>query len=334
MQHWKLSESTYFPAERESVWRNVMSQICLPEGIPIGRDKLYGDVINVISPAGICFSRVQSTAQILSGACTTSQDSIWLAILLDGESMLLNTHAATGDAPPALQQVVNASDILYGPTGVDSTLRLSSDFSLLYVKIPKHALPARLVNPTMLGVGALATTTGPGRMLASLLRSVAEELDTIDDSTLRPVETALTEFVVACLGEKAGICSFGNPSRSAHFHQICQSLESQLSDPGLNLHSIAQQQRVSARYIQKLFEEGGLSFGMYVRERRLENCRRELSNPLFRKLSISEICFRWGFNDAAHFSRTFHQRFGATPRLFRQMTCTAQGAENSLCTLQ
>jgi AraC-like DNA-binding protein len=34
--------------------------------------------------------------------------------------------------------------------------------------------------------------------------------------------------------------------------------------------------------------------------------------------SISDICFRWGFNDAAHFSRSFRADYGMTPRAFRQ----------------
>jgi AraC-like DNA-binding protein len=35
-------------------------------------------------------------------------------------------------------------------------------------------------------------------------------------------------------------------------------------------------------------------------------------------LSISEICFRWGFNGSAHFSRAFRDQYGVSPREFRQ----------------
>jgi len=313
MQQWKLSTASYYPGERETVWRDAMTQICLPMAVPAaGQDDFFGDVVNVVSPLGIEFSCVRASAQTLSGACSTHPDAIWLALLLDGRSILQD------DAATPSRQPLEANDILYGPTGVDSTLQLPSEFRMLYVKIPRQVLHPRLVNPTLLGVGALSGRAGAGRMLACLLRTVAEDLEGLDDDTLRPIETALAEFVVACLGERAGICSFGSPARSAHFNQICQSIESQLGDPDLGLAGLAVQQRVSPRYIQKLFEEAGLSFGQYVRQRRLDNCRRELANPLYRKLSISEICFRWGFNDAAHFSRSFHQQYGVTPRAFRQ----------------
>jgi AraC-like DNA-binding protein len=33
---------------------------------------------------------------------------------------------------------------------------------------------------------------------------------------------------------------------------------------------------------------------------------------------ISDIAFAWGFNDLAHFSRIFKQKFGASPREWRK----------------
>lgn len=63
---------------------------------------------------------------------------------------------------------------------------------------------------------------------------------------------------------------------------------------------------------------GHMSFTGYVRDRRLERCRQELMSPAHRGLSVSEICFRWGFNDAAHFSRSFRAKFDMTPRSCRK----------------
>jgi AraC-like DNA-binding protein len=37
-----------------------------------------------------------------------------------------------------------------------------------------------------------------------------------------------------------------------------------------------------------------------------------------RDKSITQIAFSWGFNNAAHFSRCFKTRFGATPSDYRQ----------------
>ena len=106
--------------------------------------------------------------------------------------------------------------------------------------------------------------------------------------------------------------------RLALFHRICQTIEAELGDPELSLTKVARHQGISPRNMQKLFEFGGQSFGQYVRTRRLERCHADLGSPLQAHLSISEICFRWGFNDAAHFSRAFRAQYGMTPRECRR----------------
>ena len=60
------------------------------------------------------------------------------------------------------------------------------------------------------------------------------------------------------------------------------------------------------------------SFRSYVQMQRLERCKRDLSDPAHATRHISDIAFAWGFNDLAHFSRIFKQKFGASPREWRE----------------
>ena len=50
----------------------------------------------------------------------------------------------------------------------------------------------------------------------------------------------------------------------------------------------------------------------------LQERRADLANRLYGHLSITDICFRWGFNDAAHFSHAFRDQFNVSPRQYRQ----------------
>jgi AraC-like DNA-binding protein len=155
------------------------------------------------------------------------------------------------------------------------------------------------------------------RIFSNLLHSIVADLEELTDEHIRPIEVALSEFVISSLAESAATSCF-DLAGASNFHRISQAIELQLGDGDLTLHQIAEQQHVSARYIQKLFQQAGLSFSQYLRRRRLEHCHADLASPAHRSLSVSDICFRWGFNDAAHFSRSFRADYGMTPRAFRQ----------------
>jgi AraC-like DNA-binding protein len=52
---------------------------------------------------------------------------------------------------------------------------------------------------------------------------------------------------------------------------------------------------------------------------RLEECAKQIRNPAWTGHTLTEIAFGWGFNSAAHFTRTFHEQFGMAPREYRRV---------------
>ena len=94
-------------------------------------------------------------------------------------------------------------------------------------------------------------------------------------------------------------------------------VDAHLSDPALSPAVIARAHYVSLRQLHALFAEHGSTVAATIREQRLARCRADLIDPLLVHRTISEIAARWGFTDSAHFSRTFKQRFGLTPRDLR-----------------
>ena len=91
------------------------------------------------------------------------------------------------------------------------------------------------------------------------------------------------------------------------------------ADQHLSVGSVAQAVGLSVAHLHRLFrqcEEQPLAH--YVWAERLEACKRLLADPAAAGRSVSEIAFGLGFNDAAHFSRAFRARFGASPREWRE----------------
>lgn len=94
-------------------------------------------------------------------------------------------------------------------------------------------------------------------------------------------------------------------------------IEADLGNPDLEICEIAARNGINVRYLHKLFAETGVSVGTWIRRRRLEMCRRDLAATALVNRSVTEIAFRWGFNDMSHFSKTFKREFGVSPREFR-----------------
>jgi len=292
----------------EHTWANAMEQIWLPAPEPRDRDGFFGSVSTIVSPQGIEFSHLCSSAQTISGRCSEAPTSLWVALLIEGAF-------SWGDDADGVE--LCAGDLLYGPTGRASTLVVRGDFRMLYITVPQRLLHPRLLNLRSLEVGTLSGRSSVNRAFAGMLRVIADDLENLTVEEIRPIEVALSEFLIASLWEEAGTPTLGR-ARAEHFHQICQDIELRLGDCELSLGKVAQANHVSSRYIQKLFGEAGFSFSHYLRLRRLEHCRADLSSRAHATLSISEICFRWGFNDAAHFSRSFRNQYQTTPREYRQ----------------
>jgi AraC-like DNA-binding protein len=55
----------------------------------------------------------------------------------------------------------------------------------------------------------------------------------------------------------------------------------------------------------------------YLRELRLRRARDLSSRDTETETRIGDFAYRYGFDDPAHFTRSFRQRFGATPIALR-----------------
>lgn len=106
--------------------------------------------------------------------------------------------------------------------------------------------------------------------------------------------------------------------RAARLYAIKTAILKNLGNRALSAASVAEQQGITSRYVQLLFESEGTTFSEFLLAQRLKRAHRLLSDPAFGKQSISEIAFEVGFNDLSYFNRTFRRAYGATPSDVRQ----------------
>jgi acetamidase/formamidase/AraC-like DNA-binding protein len=309
VDHRNFTTESYPEHQRRQAWNEALASRGLRCEALGDEGALHGTLCARTSASGVELTRIASCAQTM--ACANGDDNaIWLALQLHGDAYL---------ADGGQQQPLPPGDIAYGPSRAPLELTQRSDFGQLMVRVPRHALQSRLPAPLWAKSGQLSGRSGIGRVFAGFLGSIAESIDSLSAGELLPIEMALAEFIVSSLAGKDGDGTPGmSPNHSATFHRVCQKIEARLADPDASLAMLAKEERVSERYLQKLFESSGQTFSSHVRLRRLERCRADLVNPLYVHLSISDICFRWGFNDAAHFSHAFREQYGMSPRNHRQ----------------
>lgn len=299
----------YPEAMQRAAWRDALGEISLGVGALNEQASVFGTIISVASPSGIVFSRLTSCSQQLKlGDRNTG--AIWLALQQAGKGEVTQGGTALELVP---------GDIAYGPFSTRTEIRFDDNFRQLFVSVPPAVLAARSAAKQS-SVTGLPSHSGIGHVLASLLRSVSDNIGRLTDSEVWPVESAFLELLLTTLATDSLTVgpTASTTSTTMSLHRVLQFIESRLSDADLSQAKIAKECGISPRYLQKLLQTSGTNFGNVVRQRRLERCRTDIVNPLYSHDSLSDICFRWGFSDSAHFSRAFRDQYGLSPRDYRR----------------
>jgi AraC-like DNA-binding protein len=101
--------------------------------------------------------------------------------------------------------------------------------------------------------------------------------------------------------------------RAARLQAILNKMRENFADPAISAQSVAQQLRLSVRYVHDLLQETGASFAERILELRLQRAHRMLADRRNDRMRISEIALLSGFSDISYFNRCFRRRFGTTP---------------------
>ena len=157
------------------------------------------------------------------------------------------------------------------------------------------------------GIGGLARST-----LVTMARS-ADRLDASDAGHARQMLVGLIKHMV-----ERDRTSPQDPDRNLPDARIRAFIDAHLADPDLGPQQIASGCGISLRRLHRSFVNYPWSVCGWIRHRRLVRCREDLVDRAQDRMSITQVAFRWGFNDAAHFSRSFRDAYQQSPREFRR----------------
>jgi AraC-like DNA-binding protein len=294
-------------------------------------------VAESIVPFGVCFERGQEVrAEIVSGVVgpvqvtrvsaprLTAVRDVRLIRACDPELMKIDVQLCgrTVFAQGGREAVLAAGDLTLVDLSRPCRLADRDDgHQVLAVMFPRTALPLPDNELERLTAVAISGRGGLGAPISSLARHLARQLQGYDPTAGARLAAALMDLLVVALAQRLDRVSRIAPDtrRRALLASVQSFIEHRLGDPALSPSAIAAAHHVSLRYLHKLFEQQGTSVGRWIRERRLERCRRDLLDPAHRDLPASAIAFGWGFADAAHFSRVFRAAYGLPPATYRRL---------------
>lgn len=197
-------------------------------------------------------------------------------------------------------------------------LTFENDWRQIIVSVPRTCINQLVVNMECRTATRISTDSPVGRVMRSFLESIASQIGQFTPIEMARLSESITHLIALTLGHLQPMDSEHSRSQALTLMRVKIYINDNLGNPTLSAQQVSLATGVSVRYINKLFEQEGVSLMRYVLRRRLERCSSDLLNPINTAHRISDIAFRWGFNDLSHFSRVFREFYGVAAREWRE----------------
>lgn len=199
------------------------------------------------------------------------------------------------------------------------TLAFRGAYRVLVAMFPGELM--RLSQRQLSGLTArrLSGRNGLGTSVSAFLVALCDQLENVSHcGTVYLADALLDMFAASFVSELFDVTAGDvGTDKSALSVRVRAFIEYRLGETDLDVSTVAAAHHVSVRYLQKLFEVQGETVTGWIRDRRVEHCRRDLGDARFAQLSVGSIAARWGLVNASHFSRVFKARTGLTPSEYR-----------------
>lgn len=245
------------------------------------------------------------------------------------------SHAArvTGDDIFLCRQVSgtlgleqDAREVLLQPgdmTLIDPLLSYSGRFSdqshLLVIKLPRRELEARVGKSRQMVARHITPQDSLTRLASSHLALLPAQAEPVD----RPIGDFLKVqtfdlIALALTTSMRDRLPRISSARAVVSMSVRIAIESRLTNPRLDVRTVAAAAGVSARYANAVLAKEGTSIARLILERRLARCRSAIEDTQQASRTLSEIAYGWGFSNMTHFGRSFRNAYGVLPSEFRR----------------
>jgi AraC-like DNA-binding protein len=235
-------------------------------------------------------------------------------IVNDNVSFVWTLSGSTASQLGRSAELATADAVLMSHSDLGS-LAFDDESRYIALALPKAALAARVPD-----IGALfgrpVPAANPAQRILRRYLDLAEHDLAAADPDLRTVfADHVCDLLALALGatRDAGAQAQLRGLAAARLHAIRDAIRRGCTRPDFSIHTVAAQHGISARYVQRIFEESGTTFTEYLTGQRLAAAHRSLSRRAGDRRPISAIALDCGFSDVSYFNRAFRRRYGCTP---------------------
>jgi AraC-like DNA-binding protein len=231
-----------------------------------------------------------------------------VSLLLAGASVLVQDGR---------EVVMRPGDLSVYDTSRPYSLLFTEEFRNLIVMFPKDRLDVPVPFTEQLTAVPLGAESGLAPVVSAFLSQFPAQLADLSDRVRAKLAHTSLDLVSTLFSQMLDVDAPARDPHQALLQKIHAYIDANLGAPELSPSLIAQEHYISTRHLHALFRELDTTVSTWIRERRLERCRTDLLNPVLTDRTIAAIAGRWGFTDAAHFSRVFKTHYGVSPSELR-----------------
>lgn len=307
------STEDFSGASRVTRWNEIITEVFTPLETKTSKPDDFRGAVDCIQLGDVYLANiVASPARI----CRTAQHALYcrnrrffIYLQLAGDLLV---------AQDGREAHLRPGDMVMCDSALPYTLDFDEPCSTLVMTASPKDIKQRLPAPEVALGQKLSGVDGISSTLSVMLSSVWKQAQCgIDDDISRRLAANLLDLLAtSCMSAFGGRIAESAVGSARRSHIRC-FIESNLKDPDLSVASIASAFRISPRYLHMLFADEDETISGFIRRRRLEECRKQLADPIWARRSITELAYEWGFNNTTHFARVFRGRYGVSPREYR-----------------
>jgi AraC-like DNA-binding protein len=322
IEPFRFSTDVIDPKDRVAVWREVLGRVYLRLELNTLDKKQPRAALeaHALGPASLCFS--ETTAGSAARTRELIQDGngdfrfLWV---LGGHYQCISEMGIEQVACPDAGLICSdmPRTIVYPNTSSVISLTLRRDILTGAVR-GLEGVPFRSVRNSQ-----------PLRLLAGYIKLLHKEGPPRDPALAHKLGQQLADLAAFALDPTLNRAAQNAGSlKAVRLAAIRADVFANLGQVRLSAKTLAQRHGLSDRYIHRLFEETGQTFGDFVLDERLKRAYQLLTDPAQTGKSVGEIAAEAGFGDLSTFHRTFRRRFGDTPRAARRAGLAQQSGSN------